>query len=529
MREGKDATIGVALSGGGHRASAWALGALLYLVDVGASARVGSIASVSGGSITNGLLALRSDYSNTSSAEFTRDVVAPLAKRLAIDGTVFAEAASRRRKTAIVALGGVLAVAFLFGVTLVLGGSGLVWSGASGSARVAELLAGPVLVVAFVIAMCLLGALRSRGVVARAAYDRILYDGRKLSDVASNTEHVFCTTDVQFAEHVYWSARFVYSYRLGVGVPRDFLLADAVAASAAFPGGFPPVVLRSDAFAFEKGADELPARLVLLDGGIYDNMAEQWFAGLQKRLSGKDPDVNARERAARLRAVVAMQETPNELIVVNATPAFAKADIKTARWPAVEIAALLRTVLALHDNATSLRRQSLVDQFSTAEMTGNMHRGTLVHIGTDPKKTVQSVLSSSTKPERRARAKTAGRLLDDALGPGGTAVDWSVLVNQNKGIRTVLDPLGIESVANLMQHAYVLAAVQCHVFLEYPLPPEGEWMAMFGRERFEALARGEPQRSGPRGEEAADGSLTSTDSARALSADASVTRLNRSG
>lgn len=98
MRESAGATIGVALPGGGHRASAWALGALLYLVDIGAAPRVRSIASVSGGSITNGLVALRTEYSSTNSADFVRDAVAPLAKRLAIEGTVFADVPSRRRR-----------------------------------------------------------------------------------------------------------------------------------------------------------------------------------------------------------------------------------------------------------------------------------------------------------------------------------------------------------------------------------------------------------------------------------------------
>src|SRR5689334_10067721 len=47
--------VGVALSGGGHRASVWAAGLLLYLADAGRNGDVGTIASVSGGSITNGV------------------------------------------------------------------------------------------------------------------------------------------------------------------------------------------------------------------------------------------------------------------------------------------------------------------------------------------------------------------------------------------------------------------------------------------------------------------------------------------
>src|SRR2546427_181570 len=42
--------VGVALSGGGHRASVWAAGLLLYLADAGRNGDVGAIASVSGDS-----------------------------------------------------------------------------------------------------------------------------------------------------------------------------------------------------------------------------------------------------------------------------------------------------------------------------------------------------------------------------------------------------------------------------------------------------------------------------------------------
>jgi len=45
--------IAVSLSGGGYRASSFAAGALLALVDLGLGGRVGSVSSVSGGSIAN--------------------------------------------------------------------------------------------------------------------------------------------------------------------------------------------------------------------------------------------------------------------------------------------------------------------------------------------------------------------------------------------------------------------------------------------------------------------------------------------
>jgi len=45
----------MAMSGGGHRASGWALGTMFYLVHAGKHAELAVISSVSGGSITNGV------------------------------------------------------------------------------------------------------------------------------------------------------------------------------------------------------------------------------------------------------------------------------------------------------------------------------------------------------------------------------------------------------------------------------------------------------------------------------------------
>src|SRR4030095_9244392 len=50
--------IGLAISGGGHRATAYALGVLLYLVDTGLNQKIHTVTSVSGGSILNAFIAL---------------------------------------------------------------------------------------------------------------------------------------------------------------------------------------------------------------------------------------------------------------------------------------------------------------------------------------------------------------------------------------------------------------------------------------------------------------------------------------
>ena len=64
--------IGIALSGGGYRASLYALGALVYFVDARINKHVSVISSVSGGSITNGYVAQECDFSGVSPEQFER-------------------------------------------------------------------------------------------------------------------------------------------------------------------------------------------------------------------------------------------------------------------------------------------------------------------------------------------------------------------------------------------------------------------------------------------------------------------------
>ena len=63
-------SIGVALSGGGFRASLHGLGALMYLVDAGLNQRVTSIVSVSGGSITNAFAYANCDFRSVHTEHF---------------------------------------------------------------------------------------------------------------------------------------------------------------------------------------------------------------------------------------------------------------------------------------------------------------------------------------------------------------------------------------------------------------------------------------------------------------------------
>src|SRR5262245_26721676 len=66
-------TYGIALSGGGHRATAFALGALLYICDAGLNLQVRTISSVSGGSLLNGFVAtLGQPFNKMTSSDFEK-------------------------------------------------------------------------------------------------------------------------------------------------------------------------------------------------------------------------------------------------------------------------------------------------------------------------------------------------------------------------------------------------------------------------------------------------------------------------
>lgn len=88
-------------------------------------------------------------------------------------------------------------------------------------------------------------------------------------------------------------------YMIGYAEPGDFPLANAIAVSAAFPGGFGPLTLKTNEFVWKKrewndpiGTEKVVAipykNLHLYDGGVYDNLGlEPYFdAG---RLRAKPP------------------------------------------------------------------------------------------------------------------------------------------------------------------------------------------------------------------------------------------------
>lgn len=214
--------IALALSGGGYRAMVFHVGALVRLNEVGLLGNLSRVSSVSGGSITAGALAL-----SWSELVFKNGTATNL--DIFVD-RVRAMAATTVDMGAII--GGIL----------------------------------------------LPGTVSDRVV---AAYDKVLFKGKKLSDLVSEgpgvPRFVFNATNIQTAALWRFSKPYMGDYRVGLVSNPDARLAVAVAASSAFPPVLSPVTLDiKQPVAATRGADlsrePFTKTAVLSDGGVYDNL-----------------------------------------------------------------------------------------------------------------------------------------------------------------------------------------------------------------------------------------------------------------
>lgn len=209
------------LSGGGYRAMVFHLGVLWRLYETGLLLRLKRVSCVSGGSITAGVLALRWDAliagAGSPRETFEREVVVPV--RDLAGETLDAEA-------------------IVLGVLL--------------PGRVSDRVA--------------------------AAYDRYLFHGATLQDLPDSPRFVFNATNVQSGALWRFTKPYMRDWRVGEVRNPTVLLAQAVAASSAFPPVLSPFELRLDPASFTpaSGYDlqrrPFTSRVILSDGGVYDNL-----------------------------------------------------------------------------------------------------------------------------------------------------------------------------------------------------------------------------------------------------------------
>ena len=209
------------LSGGGYRAMLFHVGVLWRLYEARLLQNIQRLSSVSGGSITAGVLALKwrqlSFDPARAASDFVPMVVSPI--RALADETIDADA-------------------IFWGVAL----PGRV------SDRVAE------------------------------AYEKHLFRGATLQDMPDTPRFVINATNVQSGAVWRFMKPYMRDYRVGEVKTPMIPLAQAVAASSAFPPVLSPFEMRLDANAFtpNSGYDlqrkPFTTHVFLTDGGVYDNL-----------------------------------------------------------------------------------------------------------------------------------------------------------------------------------------------------------------------------------------------------------------
>ena len=212
--------IALCLSGGGYRAMLFHLGALWRLYETGLLDKVKRISSVSGGSIAAAVLGLKwKDLpfgAGRRISEF-RHVVQPI--RSLAGETIDAEA-------------------IILGIAL--------------PGRISERVA--------------------------AAYQHHLFGKATLQDLPDEPRFVINATNVQSGVLWRFMKPYMRDYRVGEVKRPTITLAQAVAASSAFPPVLSPVEMRldPDKFTPKSGLDlqraPFTSKVVLSDGGVYDNL-----------------------------------------------------------------------------------------------------------------------------------------------------------------------------------------------------------------------------------------------------------------
>ncbi len=216
-----EAGAALCLSGGGYRAMMFHTGALWRLYEAGLLGGIKRISSVSGGSITSALLGLKwrelSFQPGSLKSDFVPKAVEPL-RRLGRE-TIDADAII----------------------------SGILLPG-----RISDRVAG--------------------------AYDSHLFHGATLQDLPDTPRFVINATNVQSGVLWRFMKPYMRDYRVGEVKSPAVPMAQAVAASSAFPPVLSPFVLPLDPARFtpESGQDlqrePFTRRAILTDGGVYDNL-----------------------------------------------------------------------------------------------------------------------------------------------------------------------------------------------------------------------------------------------------------------
>ncbi|WP_345802253.1 patatin-like phospholipase family protein [Microbacterium sp. AZCO] len=440
------ATIGVAISGGGLRATIFSLGAILYLVHSGANRHVRLVTSVSGGSITNALLTLLGDFSQADESE-VRTSTRRAARVIAKTGTFFFPS--------LATWGTQLLILLLFPVVMFLW---QLWEGVPiWDALWQAVVYGVGLYVVLMLIYQLGAVILLRRGTQIGLYNRLLAtvlsaDDAKPKEVArkasecqkltlgeiahdSNVRHVFCATELVSGRPFYMSPTRISSPAFG-SCDATLKLSEAIYASAAFPGVFPPLRVSTAELGLRGGDEpERPRRLVLADGGVANNLGTDWFDESARPLSlvhdfGEVPSV--------ARKVIINASAPRRVVKI------------AGWWPMRFFQSLMRIFGVMYENTVTPRLAALKASADDGHVA-------IVDIAFSTGATARALCGSQNELIK-GRAKELARL----LGESTLAGYLDKIAVRSSGLRTTLGRIGDTTTIQLLVHGYVSAMVSCH-------------------------------------------------------------------
>lgn len=264
-----DERIGLALSGGGSRAMAFHLGCLRALHKLDLQDQIEVLSTVSGGSVIGALYAANRD----PFPAFEQRVRSHLARG-------FVRPAIRKALTTTEGLRALYCLLLLLSTNLFLSAVSLV---------------GGLLTSVLPRSQCHNWRLKklhppfrrfaSRTTILRRVFDEDVFNGLGLQDLPEKAPLlVVNAADLRTGSAFYFSQQSSGSWRLGELADREVSLAQAVAASAAFPALLPAL---DEVLPFnKKDGTRREERISLTDGGVYDNL------GLAPLWPDRDPQIS---------------------------------------------------------------------------------------------------------------------------------------------------------------------------------------------------------------------------------------------
>ena len=454
--------VGVAISGGGVRAALFSLGACLYLDHAGIRRDIRLVTSVSGGSITNAVLAATGDFATTDRATLER-TASRFARALVKEGSFFFPG-WRRFLLASVAL-------FIYPTVMPRVGGGPYWPAFWFYTKTYV-----VLMMLLFLAKIVLLRRRTQAevfarVLARATGDRVAFRDRwklqvelRLRDLPkSSVTHVLCATELHSGRPMYLARGWVFSPAYGWGEP-DVRVRDAIYASAAFPAAFPPLRVRTSTLALAGGdiASDRPRTLLLADGGVFNNLGTDFF---------KDVATAARSPFGR-DGRFAIPPPVDLQVVVNASSP-PRVALLPLWWPRRNLVAFLRIITILYENTVRPR----IDRLAETSGDGSTF---LVDIASSPLAAARAIAETTTDRAVARRARALERALRETHGRY-----WDEFVALTSTTKTQLSRVGEATAIRLLRHGYLNALVTCHTQLDTPgleVLPDETWFAGLVRE-----------------------------------------------